>query len=60
MSDEAKSIDIKNCTYYFFEDININTFDLSYIKIDEKSYIQRFSYLLYWISDDKRFEICKN
>ena len=34
----AKGINIKNQTYYFFEDIiNINNFDPNNIKIDEKS-----------------------
>ena len=34
-----KQINIKNCTYYFFNDmINIKDFDPSLIKIDKKSY----------------------
>ena len=34
-----KKINIKNCTYYFFNDtINIKDFDPSLIKIDKKSY----------------------
>ena len=34
-----KQIDIKNRTYYFFNDmINIKDFDPSLIKIDKKSY----------------------
>ena len=34
-----KEIDIKNRTYYFFNDkINIKNFDLSLLKIDKKSY----------------------
>ena len=33
-----KQINIKNCTYYFFNDINIKVFDSSLIKIDKKSY----------------------
>ena len=33
----VKDINIKNCTYYFFEDIiNINEFDPNNIKLDEK------------------------
>ena len=39
MSDKVKDIDIKNHTYYFFDDIiKIKNFDPNNIKIDEKSY----------------------
>ena len=39
MSNKIKNIDIKNRTYYFFNDIiNIKNFDPNNIKIDEKSY----------------------
>ena len=39
MSNKFKDIDIKNHTYYFFDDIiNIKNFDPNKIKIDEKSY----------------------
>ena len=39
MSNKVKDIDIKNRTYYFFNDtINIKSFDPNNIKIDEKSY----------------------
>ena len=35
---EVKDIDIKNRTYYFFNDIiNIKNFERNNIKIDEKS-----------------------
>ena len=38
-SNKVKDIDIKNRTYYFFNDtINIKSFDPNNIKIDEKSY----------------------
>ena len=38
MSYKVKDIDIKNRTYYFFNDIiNIENSDLNNIKIDEKS-----------------------
>ena len=34
-----KQSNIKNCTYYFLNDmININNFDLSFLKIGKKSY----------------------
>ena len=39
MSRKIKDIDIKNHTYYFFDDIiNIKNFDPNEIKIDAKSY----------------------
>ena len=39
MSNKVKDIDIKNCTYYFFNDITIiENSDLNNIKLDEKSY----------------------
>ena len=39
MSNKVKDIDINNQTYYILDDIiNINIFDPSNIKIDEKSY----------------------
>ena len=39
MCNKVKDIDIKNCTYYFFNDIiNIKHFDPNNIKIDKKSY----------------------
>ena len=38
MGNKFKSVDIKNRTYYFFDDmININNFDPNKIKIDKKS-----------------------
>ena len=39
ISNNVKDIDKKNCTYYFFNDINnINIFNPNNIKIDEKSF----------------------
>ena len=39
MSNKVKDVDIKNRTYYFFNDmINIKNFDLNNIKLDEESY----------------------
>ena len=39
MSNKIKDINMKNRTYYFFNDIiNIKNFDPNNIKIDEKSY----------------------
>ena len=39
MTNKVKDIDIKNRTYYFFDDINIKNFDLNNIKIDEKIFL---------------------
>ena len=39
MGNKFKDIDVKNCTYYFFNDIfNIKNFDSNKINIDEKLY----------------------
>ena len=36
---ETKEINIKNCTYYFYNDIiDIKNFDARLLKIDNKSY----------------------
>ena len=52
MSNKVKDIDMKNCTYYFFNDIiNIKSFDPNNIKLNEKI-IQKYSYVQYWICDD--------
>ena len=60
MSNKIKDIDIKNHTYYFFEDfLNMKNFDTNNIKIDEKS-CKKYSYLLHWICNDERFETRKN
>ena len=53
MSNKVKDVDIKNRTYYFFNDIEkincivkINNFDPNHIKINEKSYK---NFLIYYI-----------
>ena len=47
MSNKVKDLDIKNPTYYFFNDTNdIKSSDPNKIKIDEKSYK---NILLYYI-----------
>ena len=46
--------------YYFFDNIiNIKIFDPNSTKIIQKS-IQKYSYLLHWICNEQRFEICQN
>ena len=51
MSNKGNDTNIKNQTYYFFNDIiNIENFDPNNIKIDETSYKN----ILYWICDDQK------
>ena len=51
MSNKVKDIDIKNRTYYFFNDvINIENFDLNNIKIDEKSYKNILIYYIGYVT----------
>ena len=51
MSNEVKDINIKNRTYYFFNDIiNIENFDPNNIKIDEKSHINILIYCIGYVT----------
>ena len=51
MSNKVKDIDIKNCTYYFFNDIiNIKNFGLNNIEIDEKSYKNILIYYIGYVT----------
>ena len=51
MSNKVKDIDIKNQTYYFFNNIiNIKNFDPNDIKIDEKSYKNIFICYIGYVS----------
>ena len=60
MSNKVKDRNIKNQTYYFFDDIiNITNFNPDNIKIDEKSYKIILIYYVY-IYDYQKFEIHKN
>ena len=60
MRNNVKDIDTKSCTYYFINNmINIKNFDPNDIKIDQKV-IQKYFYLLQWICDNQRFEVCTN
>ena len=60
MSNKVKDINIKNRTYYFFNDIvNIENFDLNNIKTYETLYKSiLIYYLLNWICNNQR--ILKN
>ena len=49
MSNKVKDINIKNQTYYFFNDIiNIESFDANNIKIDKKSYKNYYIGFIYY------------
>ena len=51
-----KQINIKNRTYYFFNDmIDIKDFDPRLIKIDKKKIIQKHWYLSYRIHHNKKY-----
>ena len=51
MSNNVKDIDIKNGTYYFFNDIiNIQNFNPSNIKIDEKTYKNILIYYIGYVT----------
>ena len=60
MSNKVKDIDIKNYTYYFFDDIsNIKNFDPNNIIIDEKSYKNIIIYYIGYVTikDSKYLKI---
>ena len=60
MSNKFKDIDIKNRTYYFFNDINnIKMFDPNNIKTGEKSYKNILIYYIGYVTL-KDFETCKS
>ena len=51
MSNNVKDIDIKNRTYYFFNDIiNIQNFNPSNIKKDEKTYKNILIYYIGYVT----------
>ena len=54
MAADTKSINIKNQTYYFFDDmINLNNFDSNLLKIDRKSYKEIDIYYIGYIAIKK-------
>ena len=58
MRNKVIDIDIKNRTYYFFNDIiNIKSFDENYIKMDEKSYRNIIIYYIGYVTikDSKKY-----
>ena len=57
MSNKIKDIDIKNCIYYFLDDIiNIKNIDPNNIKIDQKSYKNILIYYIgYMRSKDSKY-----
>ena len=60
MRNKVKDIDIKNCTYYFFDDIiNIKNINSNNIKIDERPYKDILIYYIGYmkIKDSKYVKI---
>ena len=51
MRNKVKDIDMKICTYYFFNDIsNIKSFDSNNIEIDEKLYKNVLIYYIGYVT----------
>ena len=51
MRNKVKDKDIKNCAYYFFDDIiDIKNFDLNNIKIDENSFKNILIYYIGYVT----------
>ena len=51
---KVKQIEIKNRTYYFYNDIiNIEEFDSNLLKIDKKSYKDIYIYYIGYITNKK-------
>ena len=49
-----KSMNFKNPTYYFFNEIiSIKDFDSSLLKLDKKA-LQKRGYLLHWLCDSQK------
>ena len=55
----VKQIDIKNRTYYFYNDINLENFKSNLLKIDKKSYKDIGIYNIGYITI-KKIDDCKN
>ena len=57
---EVKQINIKNRTYYFYNDmINLKNFDSNLLKIDEKHYKEINIYYIGYITI-KKIDDCEN
>ena len=56
---EAKQINIKNRTYYFFDIVDLKNFDARLLKIDEKSYKNIGIYNIGYITI-KKIDYCEN
>ena len=53
----VKDINIKNRTYYFFNDINIKVFDPSNITIEKKTYKNNLIYFIGYVTINKDLKI---
>ena len=59
MSNKVEDINIKNSTYYFFNDIfDIENFDPNNIKIDKKSYKNILIYYIRYVTIKKDLKTC--
>ena len=57
---EIKQINIKNRTYYFYNDqIDLKNFDAKLLKIDKKDYNEIDIYYIAYVTV-KKFDTCKN
>ena len=57
---EVKQINIKNRTYYFYNDqINLKDFDARLLKIDKKDYNEIDNYYITYVTF-KKIDNCKN
>ena len=60
MNNKVKDIGLKNCLYYFFDDIvNIKIFDSNNIKIDENSNKNILQILIYTLFSTKWIDTLK-
>ena len=60
MNNKVKDIGLKNCLYYFFDDIvNIKFFDSNNIKIDENSNKNILRILIYTLFSTKWIDTLK-
>ena len=58
ISNKVKDLDIKSCTYYFFNNIvNIENFNTNNVKIDEKSLKNTLIYYIGYVTIKKYVKI---
>ena len=56
----TKQIDIKNRTYYFYNDlINIKKFDPNMLKLDKKAMVNHSVYYIGYVTKKQNMVLCK-